>query len=167
MSKTQNQMIATTDVSDAHPDAQVAEPVFADFGGKLDFHGPIKTLKVFEDNAQVRAVLETPGKGRVLVVDGGGSPRCALVGGNLGVLGVKNGWVGIVVYGYIRDSVEISDQNIGVKAIGTHPRKSEKGLHSAVEDKVLEFAGVRFKPGAYLYADADGIVITEQPVHNR
>lgn len=156
---------ATTDLSDAHPEAQVAEPIFGDFGGHIDFHGPIKTIKVFEDNALVRATLEKRGEGRVLVVDGGGSTRCALVGGNLGQLAVKNGWAGIVVYGYIRDSDEIAEQDVGVKALGTHPRKSEKGLHSAVEDKVLSFAGVTFKPGAWLYADADGIVVSEDPIH--
>ena len=156
---------ATTDLSDAHPDAQVAEPIFGDFGGVIAFHGAIKTIKVFEDNALVRATLETPGEGRVLVVDGGGSTRCALVGGNLGQLAVKNDWAGIVVYGYIRDSEEISEQAFGLKALGTHPRKSEKGLHSAVQDKVVSFAGVSFKPGAWLYADADGIVVSDTPIH--
>jgi regulator of ribonuclease activity A len=156
---------ATTDLSDAHPEAQVAEPVFRDFGGEVAFHGAIKTLKVFEDNAQVRATLETPGEGRVLVVDGGGSTRCALVGGLLGELAVKNGWAGIVVYGYVRDSVELSHQLVGIKALGVHPRKSEKGLHSAVADKVLRFAGVTFKPGAWLYADADGIVVADTAIH--
>ncbi len=156
---------ATTDLSDAHPDAQVAEPIFGDFGGLIDFYGPIKTIKVFEDNALVRATLEQPGDGRVLVVDGGGSTRCALVGGNLGQLAVKNNWAGIVVYGYIRDSEEIAEQDVGVKALGTHPRKSEKGLHSAAQDKVLSFAGVSFRPGAWLYADADGIVVSDQPIH--
>ncbi|MEQ1439516.1 ribonuclease E activity regulator RraA [Fontimonas sp. SYSU GA230001] len=156
---------ATTDLSDAHPEAQVAEPIFGDFGGRIAFHGPIKTIKVFEDNALVRATLEKPGEGRVLVVDGGGSTRCALVGGNLGQLAVKNHWAGIVVYGYVRDSEEIAEQDVGVKALGTHPRKSEKGLHSAVEDKVVSFAGVTFKPGAWLYADADGIVVSDAPIH--
>lgn len=156
---------ATTDLSDAHPEAQVADPIFADFGGALAFSGPIKTLKVFEDNTLVRATLETPGEGRVLVIDGGGSARCALVGGNLGALGVKNGWSGLVVNGYIRDSEEISEQALGVKALGTHPRKSEKGLHTGHADRVLNFAGALFKPGAWLYADADGIVISDQPIH--
>jgi regulator of ribonuclease activity A len=156
---------ATTDLSDAHPEAQVAEPIFGDFGGEAAFHGPIKTLKVFEDNAAVRATLETPGEGRVLVVDGGGSTRCALVGGLLGELAVKNGWAGIVVYGYVRDSVELGQQLVGIKALGAHPRKSEKGLHSAVADKVLHFAGVTFKPGAWLYADDDGIVVSEVAIH--
>ncbi len=156
---------ATTDLSDTHPEAQVAEPIFGDFGGEMAFYGPIKTLKVFEDNAMVRATLETAGEGRVLVVDGGGSMRCALVGGMLGELAVKNGWSGIVVYGYVRDSEELSQQLTGIKALGAHPRKSEKGLHSAAADKVLHFAGVTFKPGAWLYADADGIVVSDNAIH--
>lgn len=156
---------ATTDLSDKHPEAQVADPIFGDFGGKDKFHGPIKTIKVFEDNALVRSTLETPGEGRVLVVDGGGSMRCALVGGNLGNLAVKNNWSGIVVYGYIRDSEEIGLQAVGVKALGTHPRKSEKGLHSAQQDKVVTFAGVTFRPGAWLYADMDGIVVADSAIH--
>ena len=157
---------ATTDLSDAHPEVQVAEPIFGDFGGETAFHGPIKTLKVFEDNASVRAALETPGDGRVLVVDGGGSPRCALVGGLLGELAVKNGWAGIVVYGYVRDSEELGQQLVGIKALGTHPKKSEKGLHTAAIDKVVSFAGVTFKPGAFLYADADGIVVCDTAIHD-
>jgi regulator of ribonuclease activity A len=156
---------ATTDLSDAHPEAQVCDPEFGDFGGRLAFHGPIKTLKVFEDNALVRATLETPGEGRVLVVDGGGSLRCALVGGQLAVLGVKNGWSGIVVNGCVRDSEELAAEDIGIKALALHPRKSEKGLHSAHADKLVRFAGVTFKPGAWLYADADGIVVSEQAIH--
>ncbi len=156
---------ATTDLSDAHPEAQVAAPIFADYGGNEAFYGAIQTLKVFEDNALVRSTLETPGEGRVLVVDGGGSDRCALVGGLLGELAVKNNWAGIVVYGYVRDSGEIAAQAVGVKALGTHPRKSEKGLHSAQAGKVLSFAGVTFKPGAWLYADADGIVVSDNAIH--
>jgi regulator of ribonuclease activity A len=157
---------ATTDLSDAHPEAQVCEPLFADFGGRLAFHGAIKTLKVFEDNALVRATLETPGEGRVLVVDGGGSLRCALVGGNLGALGVKNGWAGIVVNGCVRDCEELGGQDLGIKALAPHPRKSEKGLHSAHADKVVTFAGVTFRPGAWLYADVDGVVVSDQPIHS-
>jgi regulator of ribonuclease activity A len=156
---------ATTDLSDAHPEAQTCEPLFRDYGGRAAFHGPIKTLKVFEDNALVRATLETPGDGRVLVVDGGGSMRCALFGGNLGQLAVKNGWAGVVVFGLVRDSAELAQQAFGLKALGTHPRRSEKGLHSAHADRVLSFAGATFKPGAWLYADADGIVVSDQPIH--
>lgn len=158
--------LATTDLADAHPDAQVCDPVFRDFGGKTAFHGPIATLKVFEDNALVRTALEEKGEGRVLVVDGGGSMRCALVGGNLGQLAVENGWAGIVVYGCIRDSAEIAAQPVGVKALAVHPRKSEKGLHSARRDRPVSFAGVTFRPGAWLYADADGIVVFDNKINN-
>jgi regulator of ribonuclease activity A len=157
---------ATTDLSDAHPEAQVCDPDFGDFGGQLAFHGPIKTLKVFEDNAQVRATLETPGQGRVLVVDGGGSMRCALVGGQLGALGVKNGWAGIVVNGCVRDAEELAGHALGIKALALHPRKSEKGLHSAQADKIVRFSGATFKPGGWLYADADGIVVSDGPIHS-
>lgn len=157
--------LATTDLSDTHPDAQVCDPVFRDFGGKTAFHGPIATLKVFEDNALVRSALEEKGEGRVLVVDGGGSMRCALVGGNLGQLAVKNGWAGIVVYGCIRDCAEIAAQAVGVKALAVHPRKSEKGLHSAHRDRPVSFAGVTFRPGAWLYADVDGIVVSDNKIN--
>jgi len=156
---------ATADLSDAHPEIQVCAPVFRDFGGRAAFHGPIATVKVFEDNALVRATLETPGAGRVLVVDGGGSLRCALVGGMLGELAVKNGWAGIIVNGCVRDTAELAAQDVGVKALAAHPRKSEKGLHSGMADRVVEFAGVRFQPGAWLYADADGIVIADRAIH--
>jgi regulator of ribonuclease activity A len=156
---------ATTDLSDAHPEAQVCDAIFRDFGGKRAFHGAIRTLKIFEDNALLRATLETPGENRVLVVDAGGSMRCAVLGGNLGALAVKNHWAGLVVYGCIRDSEEIAVQPVGVKALAVHPRKSEKGLHSAHADRVVSFASTTFKPGAWLYADADGIVVSDQPIH--
>lgn len=155
----------TTDLSDAHPEAQVCEPLFRDFGGNKAFHGAIKTLKMFEDNALLRATLETPGEGRVLVVDAGGSLRCAVLGGNLGALAVKNQWAGIVIYGCVRDTEELAGQAVGVKALAPHPRKSDKGLHSARADRVVSFAGVTFKPGAWLYADADGIVVSESAIH--
>jgi regulator of ribonuclease activity A len=156
---------ATTDLSDAHPEAQVCEPIFRDFGGRRAFHGPIKTLKIFEDNALLRATLETLGEGRVLVVDAGGSRRCAVLGGNLGALAVRNNWAGVVVFGYVRDSEELASQAVGIRALGVHPRKSEKGLHSAHADRVVSFAGVSFKPGAWLYADADGIVVSDNQLN--
>ena len=156
--------LATTDLADAHPEIQVCDPIFRDFGGRKSFHGPMATLKVFEDNALVRTALEEQGENRVLVVDGGGSMRCALLGGNLGQLAVKNGWAGVVVYGCVRDSEEIATQAVGVKALGVHPRKSEKGLHSAHRNKAVSFAGVTFRPGAWLYADADGIVVSDKPI---
>jgi len=156
---------ATADLCDANPDLTVCAPLFRDFGGLHEFHGRIATLKVFEDNALVRNTLELPGEGRVLVVDGGASLRCALVGGNLGELAVRNNWVGILVNGCVRDSVELAALPIGVRALATHPRKSFKGLHGGEFGTVLEFAGVRFTPGSWLYADADGIVLAPQAVH--
>ena len=156
---------ATADLSDAHPELQVCDPIFRDLGGKKAFYGPVKTLKIFEDNALLRSTLETPGKDQVLVVDAGGSDRCAVLGGNLGQLAVRNSWAGIVVYGYIRDSEEIGALAVGVKALGVHPRKSEKGLHSAHADKAVSFAGVIFRSGAWLYADADGVVVSDTAIH--
>ena len=156
---------ATTDLSDAHPDAQVCEPVLASYGGRTAFFGPVHTIKVFEDNALVRSTLETPGAGRVLVVDGGGSRRCALLGGNLAKLGVAGGWAGVVVYGCIRDSREIAGYDLGVMALGTHPRKSEKGLHSGASGRDVAFAGVTFRTGAWLYADEDGVVVADRALH--
>ncbi|MFZ2469889.1 MAG: ribonuclease E activity regulator RraA [Parvibaculum sedimenti] len=154
---------ATTDLSDAHPDIQHAEPIFRDFGGKLAFSGPITTFKTFEDNPKLRQALEGPGNGRVLVVDGGGSLRCALFGGNLAVFAAKNGWAGLVINGCVRDTAEIAAQPVGVKALAAHPKRSDrKGLGEY--DVVVSFAGVTFRPGEYLYADADGIVVSAQKI---
>jgi len=156
---------ATTDLCDGHPEVQICASIFSDFGGRRAFHGPIATLKVFEDNGPVRAVLETPGAGRVLVVDGGGSLRCALVGGLLGRLAVERAWAAIVVYGCVRDRDELAQCELGVKALATHPRKSEKGLHGGQADRPIHFAGVSFRPGAWLYADADGIIVADRAIH--
>src|SRR5580692_3709334 len=105
---------ATTDLSDAYPQIPACDPIFRDYGGHLEFHGPITTLRLFEDNSLVRKALEGPGEGRVLVVDGGGSLRCALLGDQLAELAVKNGWAGVVVYGCIRDSEAIGEMDLGV-----------------------------------------------------
>jgi regulator of ribonuclease activity A len=155
---------ATCDICDANEDRIAAgtlfvlPPVFQAFGKLRQFSGPARTLKVFEDNVLVRAALETPGQGHVLVVDGGGSLRCALVGGNLGVLAEKNGWAGILVNGCIRDSEEINGCNIGVRALATHPQRSiRKGVGE--KDIQVSIAGVTVKPGYWVYADADGVLI--------
>ena len=154
-----SQVPSTTDLSDEHGlHARVLEAVFLDYGGVVPFSGPIVTVWAYEDNTQVRAQLELPGQGRVLVVDGGGSRRCALLGGNLAKLAEKNGWTGIVVNGCVRDRAEIAETKIGVKALGHMPRKSEKrGVGAA--DVPVTFAGVTFRPGDYLYADLDGVVV--------
>jgi len=161
---------ATCDLCDAH-EANLADgslailpPVFKAFGQRTRFAGPARTLKVFEDNVLVRAALETPGEGSVLVVDGGGSLRCALVGGNLGELAQKNGWAGIIVNGCVRDSEELNQCDVGIRALATHPRRSvRKGLGE--KDLVVDIAGVAVRPGDWVYADADGILIAQMPLH--
>ncbi|MGE0857950.1 MAG: ribonuclease E activity regulator RraA [Gammaproteobacteria bacterium] len=156
---------ATADLYDAHGEAlRVMAPIFRDYGGSESFAGEVVTLKVFEDNSLVRAALEEPGEGRVLVVDGGGSLRCALVGDNLAELGAKNGWAGIVVYGCIRDSAPIAAIAIGVKAIATNPRKSVK-KGEGERGVTLRFAEVTIEPGDYLYADVDGVVLAKGKLH--
>jgi len=150
---------ATTDVSDAHPEAQVCDPVFSVFGGTLRFSGPIATLKVFEDNTLVKQAVESPGEGRVLVVDGGASKRCGLVGGNLAASAAANGWAGIVVNGCIRDADELAEQPVGIRALAAMPRKSQRGLHSGQAGIPVVFAGVVFREGEWLCADRDGIVV--------
>ena len=153
---------ATADLYDDFADRlQVATPMFRDYGNKRQFSGPVSTLKVHEDNTLVRAALEEEGEGRVLVVDGGGSLRCALVGDMLAQLGVDNGWQGIVVYGCIRDAAVMASMDIGIKALNTNPRKSvKKGVGE--RDVPVEFANVRFAPGAYLYADEDGVLLANE-----
>lgn len=152
----------TTDLCDKYSgELQIAEPMFADFGGEPAFAGPISTVKCFEDNSKVREALEEAGVGRVLVVDGGGSDRCALLGDNLAQLAIDNGWAGVLVYGCIRDSAEIGDMPIAVKALATHPRKSDK-RDLGDRDVAVRFAGVDFEPGAWLYADLDGLVVSRR-----
>jgi regulator of ribonuclease activity A len=153
---------ATPDLCDEFgAEVRVAEPLFRDWGGVERFAGPITTLRVFEDNALVRQALELPGGGRVLVVDGGGSLRTALVGGNLAALAHENGWSGLVVYGCIRDAAEIASTPVGVKALQAVPRRSARA--GAGERGVpVAFAGVTFAPGAWLYADRDGIVVADR-----
>jgi regulator of ribonuclease activity A len=154
--------VATADLCDEFgAEVRVAEPLFRDWGGSVAFAGPVETLRVMEDNALVRQVLESPGRGRVLVVDGGGSLRSALVGGNLAALAYQNGWTGIVVHGCVRDTDEIRALPLGVKALQAVPRKS--GKSGAGEQGVpVTFAGVTFSRGCHLYADRDGIVVAER-----
>ena len=152
---------ATADLCDAHSGrVRVLEPGFRDFGGITRFCGPVTTLKVFEDNALVRAALEEPGRGRILVVDGGASMRCALLGDNLAQLGRDNGWAGAIIYGCIRDSAVIAGIQFGVKALGVHPARSIK-RGEGQRDVPVGFAGIIVAPGMHLYADEDGILISE------
>jgi len=158
---------ATTDLCDDHPqlleDGRLAvlPPVFQKYGQKARFCGHATTLKVFEDNALVRSTLEAPGNGNVLVIDGGGSLRRALVGGQLAVLAQDNGWSGIVVDGCVRDSDEINACAIGVRALATHPRKSSK-LGAGERNIQVVVCGVAVNPGDWIYADADGVLVSRQ-----
>ena len=166
---TEADLLKTTDLCDAHEaeigsGLHVLAPLFRAYGRKAAFSGQIVTLKLFEDNSLVRELLGEPGAGRVLVVDGGGSLRCALVGDQLALLAQKNGWAGIVVNGCIRDSADIQQMDIGIRALNTHPQKSiKRGVGD--RDVAVTFAGVRMHPGDWLYADHDGMLVSGKPLH--
>ncbi|EOA05502.1 ribonuclease activity regulator protein RraA [Herbaspirillum frisingense GSF30] len=160
---------ATCDLCDANEDKlasgtlHVLPPIFASFGRRQAFSGPARTLKVFEDNVLVRATLETPGNGQVLVVDGGGSLRCALVGGNLAQLAQDNGWAGILVNGCVRDAAELNACDVGIRALASHPQRSfRKGAGDA--DIKVGIAGVAVYPGDWIYADVDGVLVARTPL---
>lgn len=140
---------------------RVVAPMFQRYGARTSFSGEIVTLKIFEDNSLVRESFAESGKGKVLVIDGGGSLRCALVGDQLAILAQKNGWEGAIVYGCIRDSADINDIDIGVRALNTHPQKSIK---KGVGDRNINvtFGGVTFVPGEFVYADEDGVIVSEK-----
>lgn len=151
--------IKTADLWDRFEDRiQVAEPVFKNFGGREAFHGEAVCVRVFEDNVLVKQTLQTDGRGKVLVVDGGGSLKCALVGDILAGMAVANHWSGLIVYGCIRDAREIGAMPIGLKALNTSPRKSAKEGVGAVGEP-LHFAGVTVHSGDRVYADTDGILV--------
>ena len=138
---------------------RVVAPMFQRYGGRATFSGQIVTLKIFEDNSLVREAFAEDGKGKVLVIDGGGSMRCAMVGDQLSILAHKNGWEGDVVYGCIRDSVDINGIDMGVRALNTHPQKSiKKGVGD--RDIAVTFGGVTFNPGEFIYADDDGVLVS-------
>lgn len=151
--------ILTPDLCDDHPEVQVVEPMFGNFGGKEAFGGEIVTVKCFEDNSVVKEQVATQGKGRVMVVDGGGSMRAALLGDMLAEQAAENGWEGLVIYGCIRDVDVIGETNLGVQALGTHPRKTEKrGLGDL--NVPVTFGGVSFQPGHFIYADNNGVIVS-------
>ena len=158
---------ATTDLCDDNAnlldDGRLAAlpPVFRHFGKHVRFSGRVTTLKVHEDNALVRATLETPGNGNVLVIDGGASLRRALVGGQLGLLAQDNGWAGIIVDGCIRDTDELNACEIGVRALAAHPQKSSK-KGAGERNLRVHIQGVPVNPGDWIYADADGILVAQQ-----
>jgi regulator of ribonuclease activity A len=153
-------VVPTADVCDREGSlAVVAEPVFRDYGGRVAFAGPAATVRVLDDNRLVRRLVESPGNGRVLIVDGGGSMRCALLGDNLGRLAADHGWAGVIIFGCVRDTQGLAALPIGIKALATHPAASSKQGAGEL-DVAVTVAGITIAPGAYVTADADGVVIT-------
>jgi len=154
----------TADLFDEFSDrVTVCDPVFRDFGGRKRFFGPIATVKCFEDNSLVKAALSEPGEDRVLVVDAGGSLRCAMVGDMIAASAVQNGWQGVLMFGCVRDSVEIAGMELGVKALAANPRKSEK-RGEGQRDIPVSFAGACFRPGEHIYCDEDGVLVCREPL---
>jgi len=150
---------STSDLWDAHGDrAIVCELQLRQFGGIRAFSGEIATVRCLEDNMLVKRRVAEPGKGRVLVVDGGGSLRCALVGDNVAGLALESGWAGLVINGCVRDVEALSELAIGVKALGTNPRPSGKDGAGEL-DVPVSFGGATFTPGATLHSDDDGILV--------
>lgn len=161
---------STCDFGDAHkgeaPQAglRVLPPVFRDYGGIGRFFGPVRTVKCFEDNSPVKAAVESPGNGAVLVVDGGASLRRALVGGNLAAAAAQNGWAGLVVDGAVRDAAELRQAQTGIRALALIPLPTQRQTPGLSDVEVL-VQGVRIAPGDWLYADEDGIVVGARALH--
>lgn len=157
---------STCDLCDAHKDDQllrVLPPVFRSFGGRTRFAGPVRTVKCFEDNSSVKALLEGPGQGQVLVVDGGGSLRRALVGGNIAAAAARNGWAGVVVDGAVRDAAELAASAVGLMALALIPMPTLRRQAGGV-DVPVQVQGVWVQPGDWLTADEDGIVLAAGPL---
>ena len=155
-------MFTAADLWDEHHEhLSCVDPIFRSFGNKKAFSGKITTLKLFEDNSLVRKQLESDGKGKVLVIDGGASLRCALVGDQLAALAIQNNWKGIVVNGCIRDSHLINSMDIGIRALNTSPVKSVKRNIGEIDISV-KFGGVTFVSNDYIYVDLDGILISKR-----
>lgn len=153
--------IVTPDICDDSPDVQVLDPLFSNFGGLDAFHGPVRTVKCFEDNSMVKQAVAEPGEGAVLVVDAGGSMRCAMLGDMLADQAASNGWAGVVMYGCVRDVDILVSLELGIQALASHPRKSEK-RGEGQRDIDVTFAGVTIRSGQWLYADNNGILIAEK-----
>ncbi len=163
---------STCDLCDAYEDRlldgriQVVESGYLSLGRRKRFHGPASTLAVFEDNALVREALQQPGHGRVLVVDGRGSLEVALLGGNLANFAAANGWAGVVVHGAVRDVDELNEAEIAIRARALQPRRARKEGEGE-RDVSVQFSGVTIEPGAHIYADADGIIVSNEALSMR
>ncbi|KAL4855151.1 putative 4-hydroxy-4-methyl-2-oxoglutarate aldolase [Chlorella vulgaris] len=163
---------ATADLCDAHIDTPVdtiadssisvvLPNVLRDFGGRISFHGQAVTARCYESNVLICQLLDTPGQGRVLVVDGGGSLRCALLGDRLAQLAADNDWSGLIVNGCVRDTAALAKINIGIKAIAPCPLKSSKRDPGLKAVRVI-IGGVQIRPGDWVYADADGVLVSKE-----
>ena len=157
---------ATCDLCDEHKNEtsgafRVLPPVFRDFGAERRFHGLVVTVKCFEDNSLVKAAVDSAGEGRVLVVDGGASLRRALLGGNLGAAAARNGWAGVVIDGCVRDVGELANCQTGIRALACMPLPTEK-RNEGQRDVAVQIQGVWVRPGDWLYADEDGIVVADR-----
>lgn len=152
---------STCDLCDQHGDAvRVLALPWRDFGGRASFHGQVSTVQAYHDNSRVREAVNEAGRGRVLVVDGGGSLQRSLLGDMLAEQAVANGWAGIIVVGAVRDTAALAQLDLGVKALGTCPRKTEK-RDQGLRDVVLEVGGLAVRPGDWLYADVDGVMVAD------
>jgi regulator of ribonuclease activity A len=167
MTKAATSFHATCDLCDAHKNDssggfRVLPPVFKNFGGVQEFSGAVVTVKCFEDNTLVKAAVDSAGAGRVLVVDGGASLRRALLGGNLGAAAEKNGWAGVVIDGCVRDVAELAQCRTGIRALAAMPMPTEK-RQEGQRDLAVQIQGVWVRPGDWLYADEDGMVVMREP----
>ena len=154
------------DLCDQYGDSlRVLSPMLKNFGGNNCFHGKISTIKCHEDNSFVADAVREEGDGSVLVVDGGGSLGCALLGDNLAAIAASNSWAGIIVFGCVRDVVALKDISIGIQAIAPHPMKSVK-RQVGLRDVEVSFGGVSFIPGQYVYADDNGVIVSEDELTN-
>ena len=156
--------ISTPDLCDANPNTvKILEPIFKNFGGKTSFGGEIVTVKCFEDNSRVKENAAKSGNGKVMVVDGGGSLKKALLGDLIAESALNNDWEGFIIYGCIRDVEPIGNMNIGVKALNSIPLKTQrKGVGEL--NVPISFAGITFNPGEYIYADKTGIIVSSNPL---
>jgi len=156
--------LSTSDISDKlHPNIQYLEPIYKSFGLKKSFSGYIVTVKCYEDNSLVEEALNSNGKGSVLVIDAGGSMKCAMLGDKRASDAIKNEWEGVIVFGLIRDSVAINTMPIGIRALGVCPLKSvKKGIGK--RNLNISFSNVKFTPNEYIYADEDGVIVTKNKV---
>ncbi len=153
-------MYATADLVDAHEAIlQSCAVPFRRYGGRARFRGPVRTLRTFEDNARLKQIVSNPGEGAVLVVDGGGSLRAALVGDVIAGLALANGWAGLVLWGAVRDTLALASLDLGIVALGSNPWKSGK-TGAGVADGPVSFGGATFRPGDWVYADEDGLVVS-------